>query len=150
MLQRTVFDLNSRGVFGHPFRAFREGAAHASGQNGVRAVDGFHSGTGIRLLRESLSGRPQARQFFLLGPVSLDGLCATGLSGEPAPPRDLRARLRVSPLSSRPSRAGLARHRWPMPTRLAVLRRRICKFTPCCKPSGRPTELQARKEVQRR
>ena len=89
----SVFDLNSRCRFCHPFRDFREGVADASGQNGVWAIDGFHSGARIPSLCGSLSGQPQGQQLFVLGPVSFHGLRAVDLSRESL--RDIETCLRA-------------------------------------------------------
>ena len=38
LLNQAVFDLNCGRTFGHPFRAFREGVAHASKDRGAAAA----------------------------------------------------------------------------------------------------------------
>src|SRR5271157_2641604 len=87
----SVFDLNSGGPFGHAYPTSGEAVNHESGPDGVRAVDGFHSRARVSPFRRALSGQLQGQQFFLLGPVSVHGVCATHLSRKPARYRDLSA-----------------------------------------------------------
>ena len=80
-MKRTVFDLNSACLFGHAGSAPQEGATHAGRQNGLRAVDGFHSSTRVSPLCESLWRQLQSQHLHLLGPISLP-LCPTDRARE--------------------------------------------------------------------
>src|SRR6266851_5850065 len=88
----AFFDLNSAWVFGHPERAFQEATAHAYRPNGVRSVDEFHPRLRVPSVRQSLSRRLQGHELFLLGSISVHGICATDRSRESARHRNMIAR----------------------------------------------------------
>src|SRR5258708_26719261 len=75
--KRVVFDLNWDGPILHPLAP--GGMRDERWQDGVRAVDGFHSRSRISALCGALSGPVSGAELFLLGPVSLHGLRAAHL-----------------------------------------------------------------------
>src|SRR5208282_3463585 len=124
-LRRAVFDLNSECLFGHAGSAPREGATHAGWQNGLRAVDGFHSHARISALCESLWRQLQSQHIFLLGPIALYGFCAIDRPRRFARNRNLSARLGPATVSRGGARPRLAQHarRRQRNARLSDLRR---------------------------
>jgi hypothetical protein len=88
-------------------------------------TDGLSSLQSVSPLRRTLSRRLQTQELFLLGPISLHGLCATNLSRESPRYRSLPARATDQTLPSRHSRPSLAQHLGPceLGARLAHLRR---------------------------
>src|SRR5215218_2160665 len=88
-------------------------------------TDGLSSLKSFSTLCQTLPGRLQTQDFFLLGSISLHGFRAAHLSGEFARYRSLPARATKQALSSRHSRPSLTQHSGPceLGARLAHLRR---------------------------
>src|SRR6267143_1523508 len=89
---RVKIDLNSRP--GKPMlpRLMRKEMADECWQIDLLTTNGLSSCVRISAVRRTLSGRLQAQEFLLLGPVSLHGLCPTNLSRKFARYRSLSAR----------------------------------------------------------
>ena len=121
----SVFDLNLHGTYGHSFPTFREGWDHECWQDCLRTVDGFHPHSRVLSLCGPLPGQLQSQPLFLLGSISVHGLCSTHLSRKPARYRNLPAGLGSSTLSRRHSRSRRPQHagRRQRDSRLAHLRR---------------------------
>src|SRR5260370_38671490 len=106
--KRVVFDLNWDGPILHPLAP--GGMRDERWQDGVRAVDGFHSRSRISALCGALSGPVSGAELFLLGPVSLHGLRASHFSRESARHRNVPACSWWKVVSSGDSRPPLAQH----------------------------------------
>src|SRR5215216_6062507 len=108
----------------HP-QFLRQRRADEFWQIDLCTTDGLSSCQGFSTLCQTLPGRLQTQDFFLLGSISLHGLRATNLSGEFARYRSLPARATDEALSSRHSRPSLAQHSGAceLGARLAHLRR---------------------------
>src|SRR5882672_10666399 len=118
-------DLKSKPVQPLHARLLRWRRADEYGQIDLCTADGLSSFKGFSSLCQTLSGRLQTQDFFLLGSVSLHGLRAANLSREFARYRSLPACATDQALSSRHSRPSLAQHPGPckLGPRLAHLRR---------------------------
>src|SRR5579862_549174 len=125
-MKTSVFDLNLSRSCGHSFPSLGEDGTDESGQNGFCAADGFHSCARVPGLRRALSRQLQGQQFFLLGPISLHGLCSTDLPRKFARYRNLSSRHGRTTVSSGHSRTCCAQHlgRCQRGTELAHL----CRF----------------------
>src|SRR5215204_267290 len=118
-------DLKSKPVQPlHP-QVLRQRRADEFWQIDLCTTDGLSSCQGFSTLCQTLPGRLQTQDFFLLGSISLHGLRTTNLSGEFARYRSLPARATDQALSPRHSRPSLTQHSGPckLGARLAHLRR---------------------------
>ena len=76
------FDLNSESQIGDTFAFERKEIAYEYRKNHFLSTDGLSTKLRISKMRGVLSRQLQSQKFFMLGPVSLHGFCATDLSGE--------------------------------------------------------------------
>src|SRR5829696_1605553 len=139
-------DLNSKPVQSMLPQLLRQRRADEFWQIDLCATDGLSSCQSFSTLCQTLPGRLQTQDFFLLGSISLHGLRAAHLSGEFARYRSLPACATKQALSSRHSWPSLAQHSGPceLGARLAHLRR------PCASVDyPRPRALRGR-QLRRR
>src|SRR4030081_43442 len=116
-------DLKSKPVQPMHARLLRMRRANEFWEIDLCTVDGLSSFQGFSTLCQTLPGRLQTQDFFMLGSVSLHDLRAANLSRESARYRSLPARATHQALSSRHSRPSLAQYLGPckLGTRLAHL-----------------------------
>src|SRR5258708_27077365 len=84
-------DLNSEDQLCHPAKQYIAGVADARRQVGFRAVDGAFAADDVSALRGPLSRRVQGQDVQLPRSVPLHGVCAVGVSREPARDRGVSA-----------------------------------------------------------
>src|SRR5215212_23090 len=139
-------DLNSKSVQPMLPQLLRQRRADEFWQIDLCTTDGLSSLKSFSTLCQTLPGRLQTQDFFLLGSISLHGLRAAYLSGEFARYRSLPARATDQALSPRHSRPSLAQHFGPckLGARLAHLRR-LCASV----DYSRPRTLR-RRQLRRR
>src|SRR5216684_4286094 len=143
---RKGIDLNSKSANLMLPSLLRTWRADEFWQIDLCTTDGLSSLKKFPALCQTLSGRLQTQDFFLLGSVPMHGLRAANLSREFARYRSLPARATHQALPSRHSRSRLAQYLGPceLGTRLAHLRRlRTSADHP------RPSTLR-RRQLQRR
>src|SRR5258705_919593 len=85
-------DLNSESAFCDPVKNFFAGVIDAYRQVDLRSVDGTSAINNLPSLCGPLRRTPQGQAFQLPGSISLDGVCATDVSREPARYRSLSSR----------------------------------------------------------
>src|SRR2546421_9920600 len=122
---RQGIDLNSKSANLMLPPLLRTRRADEFWQNDLCTTDGLSSFKGFSTLCQTLPGRLQTQDFFMLGSVPLHGLRPANLSREFARYRSLPARATDQALPSRHSRPSLAQYLGPceLDTRLAHLRR---------------------------
>src|SRR5262249_25497923 len=80
---RVEIDLNLFPLRQHPSASLRQETTGELGKNDFLSTYGLSSVTRIPPMRRSLQRQLQTPTFLLLGPISLHGIRATDLSGEP-------------------------------------------------------------------
>jgi hypothetical protein len=125
MMTFLGLDLNSECGFCDPAKHHFVGATDEPRQAGVCAADATSSVEHLPPLRHPLSGRVQSEVLLVPGSVSVHGLRAVDLSGEPSGHRSMPARPALQTLSSRDSRGGGSQYagQCQCHARLAHLRR---------------------------
>src|SRR3990172_1474523 len=107
----TVFDFAEMTDFGHSLSSFAwKGMADAHRTNGLFAVDGPAAEARIQPVRGAVSRQPSGAAVLLLGSVSLHGVRAIDVSGEPARHRDVPARAGAEAVPRWPSGVRFAQH----------------------------------------
>jgi transposase len=84
-------DLNSNPLQSHTRASVREEMADEFRKDGVLSSDGLFTGLRVSPLRGSLPRQLQSEKFFMLGSISLNGLCSAHLSRKSQGHRDLSA-----------------------------------------------------------
>src|SRR5450759_2426226 len=86
------------------------GGSDAFGEIDIRAVDGAPSGEDFVAMRGALSRQPQDPELYLSGSISVHGLCAVDVPGEPAGHRGVPALADGEALPHGDPRPGLAQY----------------------------------------
>src|SRR3989339_710216 len=104
----SVVDLKSKG---HTFRGKNlEAMIYEYWDNFVCSSYGFHFLAGFSTLRRTLLWEPQSETVFVLGSISMYGLCPTNISGEPSGHRNLFADDEAKVVSCRSARGDSKKH----------------------------------------
>src|SRR5574342_740506 len=103
-------DLKSKTLQSHTCAAPRKEMANEFRKDGVLSTDGLSALIRISPLCGSLSRQLQSEKLFMLGPVSIDGLCSAHLSRKSQRHRDLFESCGRKALPHGHSRQGLAQH----------------------------------------
>ena len=106
-LNMAVFDLNLRTPRRHTSGSHRKEMTHELGEDRLCSAYGFSAHIRIPSMRRALSRRLQGQDFFLLGPVSFNGLCPTHLQRKPARHRGLSSCSRTKALPHGDTREGI-------------------------------------------
>jgi len=103
-------DLKSNPFQHHPCASLRKEMADEFRKDGVLSADGFSTFIRVSPLCRSLPGQLQSEELFMLGSVSVFGLCSAHLSRKFARHRDLSESRRRKTLPHGHSRQGFSQH----------------------------------------
>jgi hypothetical protein len=103
-------DLKSKTLQSHTSASPRKEMANEFRKDGVLSTDGLSALIRIPPLCGSLSRQLQSEKLFMLGPVSIDGLCSAHLSRKSQRHRDLFESCGRKALPHGHSRQGLSQH----------------------------------------
>jgi len=103
-------DLKSNPFQHHPCASLRKEMADEFRKDGVLSADGFSTFIRVSPLCRSLPGQLQSEELFMLGSVSVFGLCSAHLSRKSARHRDLSESRRRKTLPHGHSRQGFSQH----------------------------------------
>ena len=106
----VFFDLNFNSSKRHTSESLRKEMAHELREDCFCAVNGFSAGIRLLSMRRALSRRVQGEELFLLGSVSLYGLCPAYIQGKLTRHRSLSTCIQAKTLPYGDTRKGFPQY----------------------------------------